>query len=55
MSGWESLCTAQQNSGYSVDGCYAEYALVADSHAIKIPEGLDSVQAARKTYVLILL
>ena len=27
IGGWETLCTAQQNTGYSVDGGYAEYAL----------------------------
>jgi alcohol dehydrogenase, propanol-preferring len=27
ISGWETLCESQQNSGYSVDGAWAEYAL----------------------------
>ena len=26
MGGWETLCESQQNTGYSVDGGYAEYA-----------------------------
>ena len=25
LTGWETLCLSQQNTGYSVDGCYAEY------------------------------
>ena len=29
LTGWETLCPNQQNTGYSVDGGYAEYA-VAD-------------------------
>ena len=29
LSGWETLCLQQQNSGYSVDGSFAEYALGA--------------------------
>ena len=24
LTGWETLCAAQRNTGYSVDGCYAE-------------------------------
>ena len=47
-SGWETLCEHQQNSGYSVDGAYSTYAIAADSHAIRIPEGMDAFQAARK-------
>ncbi|MBC8153125.1 MAG: alcohol dehydrogenase catalytic domain-containing protein, partial [Bacteroidetes bacterium] len=27
LSGWETLCEAQQNTGYSVPGSYAEYVL----------------------------
>ena len=31
LSGWETLCHDQQNTGYSVNGGYAEYVL-ADPH-----------------------
>jgi propanol-preferring alcohol dehydrogenase len=27
LSGWETLCPEQKNSGYSVDGSFAEYAI----------------------------
>src|SRR5262245_9390645 len=27
MTGWETLCEAQHNSGYSVNGSFAEYAI----------------------------
>ena len=39
MSGWEKLCEAQQNTGYSVDGAWAEYAVAADSHVVTCPKG----------------
>jgi propanol-preferring alcohol dehydrogenase len=47
-SGWETLCEHQQMSGYTVDGAYSTYAIATDSHAIKIPHGMDPFQAARK-------
>ena len=27
ITGWETLCPSQHNSGYSVNGCFAEYAI----------------------------
>ncbi len=27
LTGWETLCESQQNTGYSVNGCFAEYVL----------------------------
>jgi alcohol dehydrogenase, propanol-preferring len=49
ISGWETLCEAQQNTGYSVDGGYAEYA-VADARYVGIvPEGVDPLDAAPLT------
>lgn len=32
-SGWETLCDSQQNSGYSVNGSFAEYAVVPAAFA----------------------
>jgi propanol-preferring alcohol dehydrogenase len=32
LSGWETLCQQQQNSGYSVNGSFAEYALAEADH-----------------------
>ncbi|KID58324.1 alcohol dehydrogenase [Pseudoalteromonas luteoviolacea] len=46
LQGNENLCPDQQNSGYSVDGSYAEYCLADAHYAIKIPENLDFVAAA---------
>jgi propanol-preferring alcohol dehydrogenase len=46
VSGRETLCLAQTNSGYSVDGGYAEYALAHGDYVVKVPEGLDPLDAA---------
>ncbi|WP_134685302.1 alcohol dehydrogenase AdhP [Brevibacillus migulae] len=46
LSGWETLCPNQHNSGYSVDGGYAEYCKAAADYVVKIPENLDFVEAA---------
>ena len=40
LTGWETLCLAQQNTGYSVDGCYAEYFLAEAAFATPVPAGL---------------
>jgi alcohol dehydrogenase, propanol-preferring len=49
VAGWETLCESQQNTGYSIDGGYAEYA-VADARYVGIvPEGVDPADAAPLT------
>ena len=45
ISGWETLCTAQQSSGYSVNGSFAEYALAQADYVGRIPEQLSFVDA----------
>jgi propanol-preferring alcohol dehydrogenase len=45
-TGWETLCEAQQNGGYSVDGSFGQYMLVDSRFAVKIPEGADLVEIA---------
>lgn len=45
-SGWETLCPSQHNTGYSVDGGYAEYMVANAAYAVKIPSGMDLVKAA---------
>ncbi len=41
ITGWETLCGSQKNTGYTVNGGYAEL-VVADSRYVgKIPDGLD--------------
>jgi len=44
--GNENLCTKQKITGVTVDGGYAEFVKAPASHAVKIPEGLSSEQAA---------
>ncbi|HEY0736105.1 MAG TPA: alcohol dehydrogenase AdhP [Herpetosiphonaceae bacterium] len=46
LTGWETLCTQQQNTGYSVDGGYAEYVLAAANYVARIPDSLSFVDAA---------
>src|SRR6516164_8633774 len=38
VAGWETLCEAQQNSGYSVDGTFAEYAVADDRYVVDVPD-----------------
>jgi alcohol dehydrogenase, propanol-preferring len=47
VSGWETLCAEQRNTGYSVDGCYAEYALADAGAVVPVPDGVSSLDAAR--------
>ena len=46
LSGWETLCLEQTNSGYSVNGSFAEYALAQADYLGRIPESLSFVDAA---------
>jgi alcohol dehydrogenase, propanol-preferring len=49
VAGWETLCEAQQNSGYSVDGSYAEYAVADDRYVVDVPDEVSSFDAAPLT------
>jgi len=49
MTGWETLCERQQNSGYAVDGGWAEYALASGAYVGKVLEGIDPFEAAPLT------
>jgi propanol-preferring alcohol dehydrogenase len=49
VSGWETLCLAQRNTGYTIDGTYAEYALAFADHVVPVPRGIDPVEAAPLT------
>src|SRR6202161_4334255 len=46
LTGWETLCLEQLDTGYSVDGCYAEYFLAEAAFAAKVPDGVDPFDAA---------
>lgn len=49
VSGWETLCLEQRNSGYSVDGSHAEYALAHGTYVVPVPDGIDPLDAAPLT------
>jgi propanol-preferring alcohol dehydrogenase len=46
LSGWETLCLEQKNSGYSVDGSFAQYAVAQADYLGRIPDNLSFVDAA---------
>ena len=45
-AGWETLCKSQQNSGYSVNGSFAEYCLADGDYVGVIPDGVDLLEIA---------
>jgi alcohol dehydrogenase, propanol-preferring len=45
-TGWETLCVSQRNTGYSVNGSFAEYALADPNYVGRLPDGLDWGPAA---------
>ncbi len=49
VSGRETLCESQRNTGYSMDGGHAEYALGYARHVVKVPDGVSPVEAAPLT------
>ena len=46
LSGWETLCLEQKNSGYSVNGSFAQYAVAEADYLGRIPKGLSFTDAA---------
>lgn len=46
LSGWETLCGGQQNTGYSVNGGFAEYVLADPTFVGRLPDGLEFAAAA---------
>lgn len=48
-SGWETLCESQLNTGYFIDGGYAEYAKAFAKFVGHVPEGVDPFEAAPLT------
>ncbi|GAA2606850.1 alcohol dehydrogenase AdhP [Paractinoplanes durhamensis] len=49
VSGWETLCEAQQNTGYSIDGGHAEYVVADARYAVAVPDGIEPAAAAPLT------
>ena len=46
LSGWETLCMSQQNTGYSVNGGFAEYVLADPDFVGHVPDRLAFAAAA---------
>lgn len=40
-TGWETLCESQHDSGYSVNGSFAQYAIGSATHVAQLPAGGD--------------
>jgi propanol-preferring alcohol dehydrogenase len=49
VDGRENLCEQQYNTGYAVDGGYAEYALADARFAVPVPDGVTAMDAAPLT------
>jgi propanol-preferring alcohol dehydrogenase len=46
VDGWETLCEAQVNTGYGVDGSYAEYATANAAYVAQVPDEVDPLDAS---------
>ncbi|MGI9240026.1 MAG: alcohol dehydrogenase AdhP [Verrucomicrobiales bacterium] len=46
VRGWETLCAEQQNTGYSVNGGFAEYSLADPAFVGRIPDSVEFAAAA---------
>lgn len=46
LGGWETLCETQKNTGYSVNGGFAEYALAAADYVGHLPSNIGFVEIA---------
>lgn len=49
VSGRETLCLEQRNSGYSIDGSFAEYAIAHADFVVPVPAGITPLEAAPLT------
>lgn len=45
-TGWETLCEHQHNTGYSVNGGFAEYVIASAAFAAKLPANIDFAAVA---------
>ena len=46
QGGWETLCESQQNSGYSVNGAFAQFCLAPAACVARLPENVSFADAA---------
>ena len=48
-SGWETLCPNQRNTGYTIDGGFADHVVADAAFVGRVPEGIDPLDAAPLT------
>ncbi len=46
LGGWETLCEKQENTGYSVNGGFAEYALADAGYVGRLPDNIGFIEIA---------
>ncbi|MCP1230137.1 alcohol dehydrogenase AdhP [Acetobacter indonesiensis] len=46
LGGWETLCAKQKETGYSVNGCFAEYVVADPNYVARLPKGIDPIKVA---------
>lgn len=46
MGGWETLCESQQNTGYSVNGGFAEYVVADPGYVGRLPDSVSFTEIA---------
>ncbi|MEP6789176.1 MAG: zinc-dependent alcohol dehydrogenase, partial [Acidobacteriota bacterium] len=46
QTGWETLCEKQRNTGYSINGCFAEYVSANAGYIGRLPDKMDFMTAA---------
>ncbi|MDX6236115.1 MAG: alcohol dehydrogenase, propanol-preferring [Kribbellaceae bacterium] len=46
IDGWETLCEKQVNTGYGIDGSYAEYATANAAYIARVPDAVDPLDAS---------
>lgn len=46
LGGWETLCETQQNTGYSVNGGFAEYTLADANYVGRLPDNVGFIEIA---------
>jgi propanol-preferring alcohol dehydrogenase len=49
ISGWETLCEQQRNTGYAIDGGFAQYVKASARFVVRVPAGVDPCEAAPLT------
>jgi propanol-preferring alcohol dehydrogenase len=49
IDGRETLCLEQRNTGYSIDGAFAQYAVADAAYVVRVPDGVSAVDAAPLT------